>query len=499
MRNSPDPSIHREREKQVIDHVERLLNDDRLRIDTTQGRWPVVALRRDVRKEDREVDLKRLMSHLGRPDRSLQARMPVGRMLTADLSATRFFIFRAKVGRLKVVCMPPSRDLLEDQQPGPMGVSELTAALAQFGEDDERVPTTLVMVATSGFTADARELADRRPDRTVILVEPNEAGGWTVSGPTEARALVDLFDPEVDAEKRQRVRQEIEKRRADLLNSGLSADRLAETTALPLGLVEEELRAYAGEGQGLVARRLEGNMVLFRQASVAASPGGVQMPFIQRVKAMFGVKGDNERKIAMLSERRAAMSIQRDRAFEEMGVLEAKEAELREQFKANTSSLTRRRITSQLVQLRKDLERRQQLMAMLNQQVNVVSTHLHNLELVQQGQAAQLPDSEELANDAAAAEEVLAELQANSEMAASITAAGPSGLSEEEQALYEELEREAAGSEPASSVAGTERAPTKPVAQRPVRQTSVGEDEIVMEPPPVPTRPQRQRGEAEPG
>ena len=38
------------------------------------------------------------------------------------------------------------------------------------------------------------------------------------------------------------------------------------------------------------------------------------------------------------------------------------------------------------MQLRKDLERRQQLLGMLNQQINVVSTHLHNLELVQQGQ-----------------------------------------------------------------------------------------------------------------
>ena len=496
MRNSPDPSIHRQREKQVTDHVERLLSDDRLRIDTTQGRWPVVALRRDVRKEDREVDLKRLMSQLGVPDRALQARMPVGRMLTVDLSATRFFIFRVKVGRLKVVCVPPSRELLEDQTPAPMDRSALTAALAQFGEYDERVPTTLLVVSTSGFSAEARELVSRRPDRTVILAEPNDAGGWTVTGPPEARAVAELFDPEVDADKRQRIREEIVARRADLLNSGLSADRIAASTQLPLNLVEEELRAHAEENPGLAARKIEGNVVLFRQSAVAGSPGGVQMPFIQRVKAMFGVKGDNERKIAMLSERRAAMSIQRDRAFEEMGVLEAKEAELREQFKANASTLTRKRITSQLVQLHKDMERRQQLMGMLNQQVNVVSTHLHNLELVQQGEAAQLPDSEELANDAAAAEEVLAELQANSEMAASVTAAGPTGLSEEEQALYDELEREA-GTAPAPEMA---KQPEKPQRAAPIRRPIVAEEEIVMEPPPVPTnRPQRNRGEAEPG
>ena len=44
MRNSPDPSLHRERERQMIEHVERLLDDDRLRLDTIRGRVPAVML-----------------------------------------------------------------------------------------------------------------------------------------------------------------------------------------------------------------------------------------------------------------------------------------------------------------------------------------------------------------------------------------------------------------------------------------------------------------------
>ena len=67
-------------------------------------------------------------------------------------------------------------------------------------------------------------------------------------------------------------------------------------------------------------------------------------------------------------------------------------------------------------------ERRQQMLAVLNQQVNVVSTHLHNLELTQQGEVADLPDSEEIATDAAAAEEMLAKLQADNELADSVGA-----------------------------------------------------------------------------
>src|SRR5208283_3419186 len=112
------------------------------------------------------------------------------------------------------------------------------------------------------------------------------------------------------------------------------------------------------------------------------------------------------------------------------------EEALRRQFKEATGSITKKRVTSQLLQMRKDIERRQQLLSVLNQQINVVSTHLHNLELQRQGETARLPDSEEMAADAAAAEEVLAELQAGNELADSVGAMH-GGMSEEEQALYD--------------------------------------------------------------
>jgi hypothetical protein len=217
------------------------------------------------------------------------------------------------------------------------------------------------------------------------------------------------------------------------------------------------------------------------------------MPFIDRVKALFNRKGDNEKKLAFLSERRAALSMQRDRAFDEMGVLEQKEAEMRQQFKDTTSSITKRRITSHLLQLRKDLERRQQLLGVLNQQINVVSTHLHNLELVSQGQSAQLPTSEEMAEDAAHAEEVLAELQASTELAGSIGATGATGLTDEEQALYDELEREATGESP-TDVLTEPPTPTSPIAA--ANRPRQADRET---PPPLPNRTEPRRSEPEPG
>ena len=169
------------------------------------------------------------------------------------------------------------------------------------------------------------------------------------------------------------------------------------------------------------------------------------MPLLDRMRALFARKGETEKKIAFLAERRTALSQQRDRSYEEMSALEGRETELRDQFKAASSALSRRRITSQLLQIRKDLERRQQLLSVLNQQVTVVSTHLHNLELVQQGATAKLPDSEEITADAERAEEMLAQLQADSELAGSVGTLAHAGMTDEEQALYEELEREAGG------------------------------------------------------
>jgi len=178
------------------------------------------------------------------------------------------------------------------------------------------------------------------------------------------------------------------------------------------------------------------------------------MSLVDRIKLLFNRKGDLDRKIAFLSERRAALTQQRDTSHDEMFRLEKQESALKLEFKSNENVTTRKRITTQLVQLRKEIERRQQLLQVVNQQVNVVSTHLHNLEMLNQGRSAQLPDSDEIATDAAAAEDMLARLQADSEVADSVSAVSLAGMSQEEQDLYDELLKE---SSPAPAAPSPER------------------------------------------
>jgi hypothetical protein len=467
MSNDPDPSRHRQLEEQFILHVENLLGDPRVRLDTTRGRRPIVAFHRIVNKSDRSIDLRRLMSEMGKPDRDLESRMPQGRVVDVTLAERRFFFFRSPVGRLRAVCASPTRLLLSDQPARPLDSGDVAKILAEQPPPLANIPSTMVLLSTSGFTIDAREAAERRTDRTVLLVEPNGAGGWTVHGPPATLALSELFDPESDLDKRERVRLQIETMKFELEGSGAAADRIAEKTQLPLALVESELKSFAKANTGLVAKRLDGRMVLFRtSAEPAPAVGGSTMAFIDGVKSLFSRKGDTEKKIAFLAERRAALSQQRDRGYEEMGTMEKREADLRAEFNSAGGDLSRRRVTSQLLQLRKDIERRQQLLSVLNQQINVVGTHLHNLQLVQQGSHASLPDSDELATDAAAAEDVLAKLEADSELADSVGGGVHGGLSGEEQALYDELMQDHARQTQAADPAGASPASTPASAQK---------------------------------
>lgn len=501
MKNSTDPSTHQAAERQIIEHVQRLLEDPRLMIDTTDGRRAVSSHIKQVSRADRGIELKRAMSELNLPDRDLQNRMPTGEQLDVTLVRKRWWFFTKPVGRLKVVCVSPTRELLSGGAVDPMTGEELARLLRETPPPLTPVPNTVVVVSTSGFTMDAREKIDRTAQQTLILAEPNDAGGWTIHGPSETKALNDLLDPEAETGKRQRVRDAIGQMQMDLMGGGIAADKLSARTQVPLQIVEAELKSYA-KASGLVAKRLDGRVVLYREGSAplpapavsgsgsSAAAGGSDMPIIDRIKALFSGKGENEKKVAFLSERRAALSQQRDRAYDEIATLEAKDGELRKEFADARTPHTKKRITSQLLQLRKDIERRHQMLNVFNQQINVVSTHLHNLELLKQGDSAKLPDSEEIASDAAAAEEMLAQLQADSEVADSVSTIATLGMSSEEQALYEELEREAKG-----DAAGTPDKIDLAHAEEPEAPAPQKTQATQSRQPTA----QRQRGQAEPG
>ena len=151
--------------------------------------------------------------------------------------------------------------------------------------------------------------------------------------------------------------------------------------------------------------------------------------------------------------------------YDDIGQLEKREADLMEQGKKNKSQVARRRIAAQVAQLRKDIIRHNATTNMLNTQINILSTDIHNLTLIQQGEVASLPSSEELTENAVKAEEMLETLQADADMVGSLdTGISDMLTSDEELAILKEFEEPEAPAKAATDTAAPVREEAKPVA-----------------------------------
>lgn len=440
-----DPTWHQQREQEMARHFTQLLSEKKFVIDTTDGRKSVTNFQKTFSETDQSVAIKRLMIEAGSSDHALQRKLPSGLSIDVILKDRYMLVFEKTFGMVRFQSVPPTQSLIKGEDVQPLTERDVRAALNSLppplGDGKGRVPLTVILFSSAGFTKDAQLLADRLAERTTILVEPNDAGGWTVHGTPETRGVLDLLDPEIDDQKRRRIRDAIADAEFDLSRSGVSAEKMATQTQLPLSKVEEEFKRYASERRGLTAKRMDGRLVLYRESTPPPNAGG-KMPIIDKFKSIFS--SSNDKKIAFLAERRTQIAQQQERVQEDMHALEQHELQLKEQFRTNETPLIRKRVTTQLVQLRREIDRKAQLLQMLNQQSNVVAAHLHSLELIAQGQGVKLPTGEELAEDAAKAEEVLAQVQADSELADELVGTGSirAGMTNDEANMYDELMKE---------------------------------------------------------
>src|SRR5207244_2933033 len=116
-------------------------------------------------------------------------------------------------------------------------------------------------------------------------------------------------------------------------------------------------------------------------------------------------------------------------------------------------------------------------------------------------QTAQLPDTDEITADAVKAEEMLADLQSNAELAGSLATPATAGMSDEEKALYEELERETGNMSKIPPVVKSDPAKTQAKKEKESTTSAVSttpttpQRESALEPSPV----QARRSEPEAG
>ena len=426
------------------------------------GQW--VSSRHDERGRLRDA-----MARAGIYERDLLQQLPCNPRVAVHGFERRWLLWRKRTGVAVASTLAPLEHYVSrpDAVAPPIGLAALREHVRQL-IGDPRVPHVVGVCAPSGFTEEARETPLGLPNTKVVWIEPDGHGGWRVgSGEDDIPAeLLEVFDPEDHAQKIDRVQRMLEERRVELLTGSLSAQALARELELPRSVVEAAFAESAEAKPEWRVSRQGDDWLLYRGAAGPAQEKK-SMGVFDRIKALFQREGNETEKINALTERRAALAQQRDRLYEDIAQLEGKEAGLLAQGKAATSEIPRRRIATQLAQLRKDIARQHTALSMLNKQINIISTNVHNLSLIQQGERAELPSSEELTDNAVKAEEMLETLTADAELVSSLeTDMHEASLTDDELAILKEFDEPAEAKAAPAEPAAPDAASAAPDAQR---------------------------------
>lgn len=298
------------------------------------------------------------------------------------------------------------------------------------------------VLSPTGFDAQALTVQAGLSNVTLVLIEPGETGGWKIVSDTTNLdpRVIKLFDPEDEQGKIKRVTEYLEDHSAELLTGSLAASSVAVKLDLPEKTVARAFHLIARKDPELHAANQDGELLIYRGAA-SEQQESFSMSMVDKIRQLFGREGDESQKINELSKRRAALSQRRDRLYDDIAKLEKREADLVSQGKQNKSQVVRRRVAAQLAQLRKDIQRQNTTASMLNKQINVLSTDIHNLTLIQQGQKADLPTTEELTENAVKAEEMLETLSADADLVGSLeTGISDTMTSAEELEILKEFE-----------------------------------------------------------
>ena len=379
-------------------------------------------------------------------DRDKLNALPANRRIAIHGFERRFIFGKRRTGVAIASVLSPLKHFAAspDVDGPPIDLGALTAHVRNLTRHPKA--THLIGVCSpTGFTDSARNAKLDQANVTVVLIEPDGSGGWltTAAGDNADERVLALFDPEDGGEKIERVVRLIDEKSADLVTGGVSGEAIRKEMGLTAEVVEKAFERVAADDPELRISKKDGELLLYRGAAVQRQEKW-SMNVIERIKQLLSSDADEATKINLLAERRAALSQRRDRLYADIGKLEKKEADLRAEGKAAHTAgadVKKRRVAAQLVQHRKDIARQNATAAMLNKQIDIISTDIHNLTLIQQGDLAQLPDTEELTENAVRAEEMLEQLQADADLVGGLeTGIEASLTNDEELAVMQEFE-----------------------------------------------------------
>lgn len=396
-----------------------------------------------IEDRDRAEQVRAAMADRRMYERDLFQSFPHGRSITLRGYETSWIFWKRVRSVTSAGVLAPVQNLLDGANAAkPVSRGQLLEYLDHLTKK-ETGPQLVGVCAPAGFEPDVWDNPPEHSGMKLVLVEPRDDGGWRIKGgdPSLERPFVKLFDPEDVTIKLGRVKREIEARSADLLTGSLTASQLAREMELPVPLVSNAFEQVAREIPELHVSRKAGEATLFRGVAANSYEEERPMSFIDKIKNMFAGEGDETNKINVLAEKRAALSSKLDRLFEDIEKLEKKEAALVAEGKASNSKVAKLRLAAQVERLRKDITRFNTTGSMLNKQINIISTHIHNLEMSQTGEMGALPDSDELTEAAVGAEEMLERLNASDDLVSSLEVGmAESAISDSQAAILAEFE-----------------------------------------------------------
>ncbi len=406
------------------------------------------------------------LTGLGHYDRKLLDELPGTQAMGYRFRKRVFGPISRVNARLRAQVLAPIEALIEGQTPGPVGREEVLDALARYELLPKRErPTAVAFASATGFTAEAKSLVDAERGPTLILMGGREDGGWDVTMPTRLRSTgwAKLFELETQDERLKRLLYHLDKNASLLDSRGISVPELAAEVGLSEEQTEALVRRACRQDTRLLTVVHEGTLHLSRSP---LADEGQTMSLWSRIRKLLGFKPTVAEQVRMLTTQRVQLEQQRKELDERVDALETEEREAVEKGAAASTVVEKKQLAGKLVRTRRQLRRVRAQANVFSQQLDIIGTHIHHMTLAQQGKQVSLPSAEDLTQEAAQAEQIMAELSANADLAAGIEVGAQTPMmDEEEAAILAEFEQAAAKPETTGpEAASPSKAPSEPAA-----------------------------------
>ena len=403
------------------------------------------------------------LTRLEKYDRNLLEQLPGTRAVQLRFQRRVFGPFHKTVSRLRAQTLAPIEELVANTPTQPVGREQVLDALARYELLPQRErPMAAVFASATGFTAEAKALVHGGGKPTLILMGGRLDGGWDVELPAVLKQSpwAKLFELESQDERLKRLLYHLDKNLSQLESRGLSVPELAEQLGLSREETEELVRRACRQDSRLLTVVHEGTIHLCRSPLAEESNTMSLRSWIRKLLRLKPTVGEQVR---ALTAERVRLEQQRHEVDQRLTALEGEERDAVERGAAAKSDAERKQLAGRLMRTRRDLRRVRAQANVYTQQIDILGTHIHHLTLAEQGKRIELPKAEELTREAAEAEQMMAELAANADLAAGIEVGAQSPLmAEEEAAIMEEFKQAAAQS--ASPTA--QKAPTPAVGEK---------------------------------